>query len=43
MEIKEGYYMNKKHWNSIYVNGNLSQEFLKEQIKNSYELVLNKK
>ncbi len=38
-EIKPGYHMNKKHWNSVYVNGRLSNSFIMEQIDHSYDLV----
>ncbi|MGB2992926.1 MAG: MmcQ/YjbR family DNA-binding protein [Paenisporosarcina sp.] len=39
-EIKPGYYMNKTHWNSLALNGNLPPELFKECITHSYELVL---
>jgi len=35
-----GYHMNKKHWNTVIVNGLISDETLKEWIDNSYELVV---
>ena len=34
-----GWHMNKKHWNTIYVNGHLSHSQLVEFIFNSYSLV----
>ena len=41
--VKPGYHMNKKHWNSIYVNGNDIDDYLiKIWISNSYNLVLKK-
>lgn len=40
-EIIPGYHMNKKHWNTVYYNGSLSESFLKEIIDHSYELVFN--
>ncbi len=39
--IVPGYYMNKEHWNSVYVDGNVPDRVLKEMIDMSYELVLN--
>lgn len=39
--IIPGYYMNKEHWNSVYLEGNVPDEVLKEMIDMSYELVLN--
>lgn len=36
-----GYHMNKKHWNTVYCNRELSDAKLKELIDHSYELVYN--
>ncbi len=38
-----GYHMNKKHWNTIVVDGSVSVKQLKEWINHSYELVVGKK
>lgn len=38
-EIVPGYHMNKKHWNTVYYNQNLSEQLLKELIDHSYQLV----
>jgi len=37
--IRPGYHMNKKHWNSVYVNQDVPDELIYELIKKSYELV----
>lgn len=37
--VLPGYHMNKKHWNTIVVDGSLSRKLLKEMIDDSYELV----
>jgi len=34
-----GYHMNKKHWNTIVVDGSVSTNQLKEWIDHSYQLV----
>jgi len=39
-EITPGYYMNKTHWNSVSLRGEVPKELLKEMIDKSYELVL---
>ena len=47
MELREefpesvlpGYHMHKKHWNTIIVDGTLSQKQLKEMMDHSYALV----
>ncbi len=41
--VLPGYHMNKKHWNTIIVDGILSNKQLKEMINHSYELVNGKK
>ena len=38
--VKPGYHMNKKHWNSITVNGDLSDPKIYELIDLSYNLVV---
>ncbi|MDQ6470313.1 MmcQ/YjbR family DNA-binding protein [Flavobacterium sp. LHD-80] len=38
-EIKPGFHMSKVHWNTIALNGNLPDKFVKELIDHSYELV----
>lgn len=35
-----GYHMNKKHWNTVSTQGTISDQHLKEWIKDSYDLVL---
>jgi predicted DNA-binding protein (MmcQ/YjbR family) len=41
--VLPGYHMNKKHWNTIIVDGRLSVKQLKEMINDSYTLVAKKK
>jgi predicted DNA-binding protein (MmcQ/YjbR family) len=38
--VQAGYHMNKKHWNTIFVNMELKDDELQHWIKHSYELVL---
>lgn len=38
--IVPGYRLNKKHWNTIIVDGRLTEEMIKEQIDESYHLML---
>ena len=38
--IKPGYHMNKKHWNTIDVDGSVSNKLLKELTDHSYDLVV---
>ena len=41
--VLPGYHMNKKHWNTIVVDGSVSSRQLKEWIDWSYDLVSQKK
>lgn len=41
--VLPGYHMNKKHWNTVIVDGRLSAKQLKEMIDDSYALVAPKK
>lgn len=38
--VQPGYHMNKKHWNTILVDGSVSNSMLKEWIDDSYELIV---
>jgi predicted DNA-binding protein (MmcQ/YjbR family) len=38
--VKPGYHMNKKHWNTILIDGSVSDEILREWIDYSYNLVV---
>ncbi|WP_127132674.1 MmcQ/YjbR family DNA-binding protein [Pseudoflavitalea rhizosphaerae] len=38
--VQPGYHMNKKHWNTVTVDGSVSGKLLKEWIDHSYELVV---
>jgi predicted DNA-binding protein (MmcQ/YjbR family) len=39
-EVQPGYHMNKTHWNTVFMNGRLSDALLKEMIDHSYDLIL---
>ncbi len=40
-DIIEGYYMNKVHWNSIKVCGDIPDDIVKEMCDRGYNLILN--
>lgn len=40
--VKAGYHMNKKHWNTVTLDGDVDDALLKELIDHSYELVYDK-
>lgn len=41
--VLPGYHMNKKHWNTIVVDGTLTNKQLKEMVLDSYNLIVKKK
>lgn len=38
-EVQPGYHMNKKHWNTVAINGRLTDKQLLEMIDHSYNLI----
>ncbi|MNP85293.1 hypothetical protein D3C76_1849660 [compost metagenome] len=38
-DIIEGYYMNKVHWNSVFLDGNVPEDVIKQMIDMSYNLI----
>ena len=41
-EIKPGYHMNKKHWNTLDLTGTINPKLIEDLIDHSYELVVSK-
>ncbi len=41
--VQPGYHMNKKHWNTVVMDGSIPDRLLKEWIDQSYNLVVKKK
>ena len=39
-DIIPGYYMNKEHWNSIYLDGAVPQELAEKMLRTSHGLIL---
>jgi predicted DNA-binding protein (MmcQ/YjbR family) len=39
-DVIPGYYMNKKHWNSIKTDGKITNTLMEEWVKQSYDLVV---
>jgi predicted DNA-binding protein (MmcQ/YjbR family) len=39
-DVQPGYHMNKKHWNTVNFEGNISVKELREMTDHSYELVV---
>jgi predicted DNA-binding protein (MmcQ/YjbR family) len=41
MAVKPGYHMNKDHWNTVIVDGSISDDEILSMIDDSYNLVVN--
>ena len=37
--VTPGYHMNKKHWNSVYLDGSIPEEDIMQMVDHSYDLV----
>ena len=38
--VKPGYHMNKKHWNTVIIDGSISVKLIKEMMDDSYNLIV---
>ncbi len=38
--VQPGFHMNKRHWNTIHIEGSVPDDMLKQWIRNSYNLVV---
>ncbi len=38
--VQPGYHMNKKHWNTVIIDGSISAALIKEMIDDSYNLIV---
>jgi len=38
--IRPGYHMNKRHWNTVVLDGSIPHTLLREMIRHSYECVI---
>lgn len=39
-EVQPGFHMNKTHWNTVFINGSLTDKHLREMIDHSYNLIV---
>lgn len=39
-EVQPGFHMNKKHWNTVDMEGSLDEKFILEMIDHSYDMVV---
>jgi predicted DNA-binding protein (MmcQ/YjbR family) len=38
--VLPGYHLNKRHWNTVIIDGSLSEQMVKDLIEDSYDLVV---
>jgi predicted DNA-binding protein (MmcQ/YjbR family) len=38
--VQPGYHMNKRHWNTVILDGSLTDQTVKDMIEDSYDLVV---
>jgi predicted DNA-binding protein (MmcQ/YjbR family) len=40
--IRPGYHLNKRHWNTVTVDGSLPDQMLRDMIEDSYDLIVSR-
>jgi predicted DNA-binding protein (MmcQ/YjbR family) len=40
--VRPGYHMNKRHWNTVAVDGSIPDQMLRDMIEDSYDLVVSR-
>ncbi len=40
--IRGGYHLNKRHWNTVAIDGSLSERMIADMVEDSYDLVVSK-
>jgi predicted DNA-binding protein (MmcQ/YjbR family) len=38
--VVPGYHLNKRHWNTVVIDGSLPEQMIKDMIEDSYDLVV---
>ena len=38
--ITPGYHLNKRHWNTVHVDGSLPEQLVRDMVEDSYDLVV---
>ena len=38
--VEPGYHLNKRHWNTITIDGSLSDKLVRDMVEDSYDLVV---
>jgi predicted DNA-binding protein (MmcQ/YjbR family) len=38
--VRPGYHLNKRHWNTITIDGSLPDQFVRDMVEDSYDLVV---
>lgn len=40
--VAPGYHLNKRHWNTVTIDGSLSEQTIRDMVEDSYDLIVSK-
>ncbi|HEY6397421.1 MAG TPA: MmcQ/YjbR family DNA-binding protein, partial [Solirubrobacteraceae bacterium] len=40
--VLPGYHLNKRHWNTVILDGSLPEEMIRDMVEDSYDLVVSR-
>jgi predicted DNA-binding protein (MmcQ/YjbR family) len=40
--VRPGYHLNKRHWNTVTIDGSLSRETVRDMVEDSYDLIVSR-
>jgi predicted DNA-binding protein (MmcQ/YjbR family) len=40
--VLPGYHLNKRHWNTVIIDGSLPEQMIKDMVEDSYDLVVSR-
>ena len=40
--VRPGYHLNKRHWNTVTIDGSISDQMLRDMIEDSYDLIVSR-
>jgi predicted DNA-binding protein (MmcQ/YjbR family) len=40
--VRPGYHLNKRHWNTVTIDGSLSAQLIRDMVEDSYDLVVSR-
>jgi predicted DNA-binding protein (MmcQ/YjbR family) len=40
--VTPGYHLNKRHWNTVIIDGSIPEQMVRDMVEDSYDLVVSK-